>query len=166
MLFTIFSVFYVLIAAAMIVLILMQRGDGANAGASFGGGASGTVFGARGSASFLTRTTAVLAGLFFILSLGMGIYLSHHGVRPSAQQTLGVMAGAGSSAPAPASAPATSAPAASAAPASSVPVQHSEVPAAPTSGKATGSEAPTAPAKTSAPTPSSAPASSAPAGSH
>ncbi|HET7161566.1 MAG TPA: preprotein translocase subunit SecG [Rhodanobacteraceae bacterium] len=166
MLFTIFSVFYVLIAAAMIVLILMQRGDGANAGASFGGGASGTVFGARGSASFLTRTTAVLAGLFFILSLGMGIYLSHHGVRPSAQQTLGVMAGAGSSAPAPASAPATSAPAASAAPASSVPVQHSEVPAAPTSGKATGSEVPTAPAKTSAPTPSSAPASSAPAGSH
>ena len=161
MLFTIFSVFYVLIAAAMIVLILMQRGDGANAGASFGGGASGTVFGARGSASFLTRTTAVLAGLFFILSLGMGIYLSHHGVRPSAQQTLGVMAGAGSSAPAPASAPA-----ASAAPASSVPVQHSEVPAAPTSGKATGSEVPTAPAKTSAPTPSSVPASSAPAGSH
>ena len=169
MLFTIFSVFYVLIAAAMIVLILMQRGDGANAGASFGGGASGTVFGARGSASFLTRSTAVLAGLFFILSLGMGIYLSHHGVRPSAQQTLGVMAGAGSSAPAtsaPASAPARSAPAASATPASSVPVQHSEVPAAPTSGKATGSEVPTAPAKTSAPTPSSAPASSAPAGSH
>jgi preprotein translocase subunit SecG len=158
MLFTIFSVFYVLIAAAMIVLILMQRGDGANAGASFGGGSAGTVFGARGAASFLTRTTAVLAGLFFILTLSMGIYLSHHGVTPNTQQTLGVMAGAGSSAPA--SAPATSAPAASA-PASSVPAQ-SEVPVARTSAQ---SEVPAAPAKASAPT-SSAPASSAPAGSH
>jgi preprotein translocase subunit SecG len=172
MLFTIFSVFYVLIAAAMIVLILMQRGDGANAGASFGGGASGTVFGARGSASFLTRTTGVLAGLFFVLSLGMGIYLSHHGVRPSAQQALGVMAGAGSPAPA------ASAPAAATAPASGASVQRSEVPvappsanaagsevpAAPTSGKATGSEVPTAPARPSAP--ASAPASSAPPASH
>jgi preprotein translocase subunit SecG len=139
MLFTIFSVFYVLIAAAMIVLILMQRGDGANAGASFGSGASGTVFGARGAASFLTRTTAVLAGLFFLLSLGMGIYLSHHGVVPSPKQTLGVMAGAGSSAPA------TSASAG--APAASAPVQHSEVPAAP----AANPEVPVAPAKSGTP---------------
>ncbi|HEU0278171.1 MAG TPA: preprotein translocase subunit SecG [Rhodanobacteraceae bacterium] len=151
--FTIFSVFYVLIAAAMIVLILMQRGDGANAGASFGGGASGTMFGARGSASFLTRTTGVLAGLFFILSLGMGIYLSHHGVHPSAQQTLGVMAGAG-----------TSAPAASAAPAGTpagAPTSPSEVPKA----SAGSSAAPAAPAKTSTPA-SSAPASSVPTASH
>jgi preprotein translocase subunit SecG len=148
MLFTIFSVFYVLIAAAMIVLILMQRGDGANAGASFGGGASGTVFGARGSASFLTRTTGVLATLFFLLSLGMGIYLSHHGVKPSPKQTLGVMAGVGSSAPA-ASAPAASA-AATSTPAASAPVQHSEVPTAPVSSAATASEVPAAPA-TSAP---------------
>jgi preprotein translocase subunit SecG len=143
MLFTIFSVFYVLIAAAMIVLILMQRGDGANAGASFGGGASGTVFGARGSASFLTRTTAVLAALFFILSLGMGIYLSHHGVKPSPKQTLGVMAGVGSSAPA--SAPATSATPASA-PAISAPVQQSEVPAAAAAAKSDVPAAPAAPA--------------------
>ncbi|MDE2498497.1 MAG: preprotein translocase subunit SecG [Xanthomonadaceae bacterium] len=156
--FTIFSVFYVLIAAAMIVLILMQRGDGANAGASFGGGASGTVFGARGAASFLTRTTAALATIFFLLTLGMGIYLSHHGVTPSAQQTLGVMAGAGTSAPA-GSTPAASAPAASA-PAFGMPAAtqpHSEVPAAPTSAPA---EVPAAPVK------SSAPAASAPAGSH
>ncbi|HXE67437.1 MAG TPA: preprotein translocase subunit SecG [Rhodanobacteraceae bacterium] len=159
MLFTIFSVFYVLVAAAMIVLILMQRGDGANAGASFGGGASGTVFGARGAASFLTRTTAALASIFFLLSLGMGIYLSHNGVKPNVQQTLGVMAGGGSSAPAssvPASAPAASAPA------SSVPAQQSEVPAAaPSSAQ---SEVPAAP-KTSA-SASSVPASSGPAGSH
>ncbi|HEU4857652.1 MAG TPA: preprotein translocase subunit SecG, partial [Rhodanobacteraceae bacterium] len=164
MLFTIFSVFYVLIAAAMIVLILMQRGDGANAGASFGGGSSGTVFGARGAASFLTHTTAVLAGLFVILSLAMGMYLSHNGVRPTAQQTLGVMAGAGTSAPATsaaaASAPAASAPAASV-PAAATPAQQSEVPAAPTSAPA---EVPTAP-KASAPA-ASAPASSAPAASH
>lgn len=92
MLFTIFSVFYVLIAAGLTVLILIQRGEGASAGAGFGGGASGTVFGARGSASFLTRATAVLAGLFFILSLVMAIYLSHTGPQKP-QANLGVMSG-------------------------------------------------------------------------
>ncbi len=92
--FIIFSVFYILIAAAMIVLILMQRGEGANAGASFGGGSSGTVFGARGSASFMSRATSVLAGLFFILSLGMAIYLAHSGA-PQPASDLGVMSGVG-----------------------------------------------------------------------
>ena len=91
--FVIFSVFYILIAAAMIVLILMQRGAGADAGSGFGGGASATVFGARGSASFLTRATAALATLFFLLSLGMGIYLSRNGAPQSAQPDLGVMSG-------------------------------------------------------------------------
>jgi len=91
--FVIFSVFYILIAAAMIVLILMQRGAGADAGSGFGGGASATVFGARGSASFLTRATAVLAALFFALSLGMGIYLGHHGTSQSDSGDLGVMSG-------------------------------------------------------------------------
>ena len=106
MLFTIFSVFYVLIAAAMIVLILLQRGAGADAGSSFGGGASATVFGARGSASFLTRSTAVLAGLFFVLSLAMGIYLSRTGVaQPKAD--LGVMSGVVAPTPAASAAAAT-----------------------------------------------------------
>ena len=91
--FVIFSVFYILIAAAMIVLILMQRGAGADAGSGFGGGASATVFGARGSASFLTRATAVLATLFFLLSLGMGIYLSRNGAPQVTQSDLGVMSG-------------------------------------------------------------------------
>ncbi|MGN2244519.1 preprotein translocase subunit SecG [Frateuria sp. GZRR33] len=91
--FVIFSVFYILIAAAMIVLILMQRGAGADAGSGFGGGASATVFGARGSASFLTRATAVLAALFFLLSLGMGIYLSRNGAPQAEQADLGVMSG-------------------------------------------------------------------------
>ncbi len=108
--FTIFSIIYVLIAASMIVLILLQRGDGANAGAGFGGGASGTVFGARGSASFLSRATAVLATLFFVVSLGMAIYLSRSGAPASnAQAGLGVMAGAVPTAKPPAAAPSSAA---------------------------------------------------------
>jgi preprotein translocase subunit SecG len=62
-------VFHVLIAAAIVGLVLLQRGKGADAGAGFGAGASGTVFGARGSASFLSRMTATLAALFFATSL-------------------------------------------------------------------------------------------------
>ncbi|CAM5308680.1 preprotein translocase subunit SecG [Rhodanobacter lindaniclasticus] len=91
--FVIFSVFYILIAAAMIVLILLQNGAGADAGSGFGGGASATVFGARGSSTFLTRATGVLAGLFFLLSLGMGIYLHANGAPQPAGGGLGVMAG-------------------------------------------------------------------------
>ncbi len=60
---------HVLIAAAIVGLVLLQRGKGADAGAGFGAGASGTVFGARGSASFLSRTTATLAALFIATSL-------------------------------------------------------------------------------------------------
>jgi preprotein translocase subunit SecG len=62
-------VFHVLIAAAIVGLVLLQRGKGAEAGAGFGAGASGTVFGARGSASFLSRMTATLAALFIATSL-------------------------------------------------------------------------------------------------
>lgn len=62
-------VFHVLIAAAIVGLVLLQRGKGADAGAGFGAGASGTVFGARGSASFLSRMTATLAALFIATSL-------------------------------------------------------------------------------------------------
>jgi preprotein translocase subunit SecG len=62
-------VLHVLIAAAIVGLVLLQRGKGADAGAGFGAGASGTVFGARGSASFLSRMTATLAALFFATSL-------------------------------------------------------------------------------------------------
>jgi preprotein translocase subunit SecG len=61
----------VLIAAAIVGLVLLQRGKGADAGAGFGAGASGTVFGARGSASFLSRTTATLAALFIATSLAL-----------------------------------------------------------------------------------------------
>lgn len=69
MLYNIILVIHVLIASGLIALVLLQQGKGADAGAAFGSGASGTVFGSQGSASFLTRTTAVLATLFFVTSL-------------------------------------------------------------------------------------------------
>ena len=62
---------HVLLSAGIIALVLLQRGKGADAGAAFGSGASGTVFGAKGSANFLSRSTAVLATLFFITSLSL-----------------------------------------------------------------------------------------------
>lgn len=92
MTYTILSVFNILVAGAMIALIMMQRGAGADAGASFGGGSSGTVFGARGSATFLSRATAVLAGVFFIISLAMGVLLQHE-VRQVPAEDLGIMSG-------------------------------------------------------------------------
>jgi preprotein translocase subunit SecG len=61
----------VLLAAGIVGLVLLQRGKGADAGAGFGAGASGTVFGARGSASFLSRMTATLAALFIATSLAL-----------------------------------------------------------------------------------------------
>ena len=66
---------HTLIALLIIVLVLLQRGKGADAGAAFGAGASGTVFGARGSSSFFSRATAVCATLFFVSSLALA-YLS------------------------------------------------------------------------------------------
>ncbi len=66
-------VIHVLLGLGIIGLILMQQGKGADAGAAFGSGASGSVFGAQGAASFLSRTTAVLATLFFATSLGLAM---------------------------------------------------------------------------------------------
>ncbi|MEQ1558269.1 MAG: preprotein translocase subunit SecG [Methyloglobulus sp.] len=64
-------VIHILLGLSIIGLILMQQGKGADAGAGFGGGASGSVFGAQGAASFLSRSTAIMATLFFITSLGL-----------------------------------------------------------------------------------------------
>ena len=61
----------VLVAVGLIVLVLLQQGRGADAGASFGGGASGSLFGSRGPASFLAKMTGLLAAVFFINSLGL-----------------------------------------------------------------------------------------------
>lgn len=64
---------HLLIAVAIIVLILMQRGKGAEAGASFGSGASQTIFGSGGSWNFFSKTTAILATLFFVTSLALAV---------------------------------------------------------------------------------------------
>ena len=61
--------FHVIIAVLIIALILILKGKGADMGSAFGAGASGTIFGAKGSANFLSRTTAILATIFFITSL-------------------------------------------------------------------------------------------------
>ena len=71
---TILIVFHLFLAVGLIGLILIQHGKGADMGAAFGSGASGTVFGAKGSASFLTRMTAGLATLFFITSMAMAYF--------------------------------------------------------------------------------------------
>jgi preprotein translocase subunit SecG len=70
------NIFHVLIAIALVAFVLIQKGQGATAGAAFGSGASGTVFGARGAGNFLTRTTWVLATLFCAISLGMAVMVS------------------------------------------------------------------------------------------
>ena len=67
----VFIVLHVLVALAIIGLVLLQHGKGADMGSGFGGGASGSLFGATGSANFLSRLTAGLAAVFFILSLGL-----------------------------------------------------------------------------------------------
>lgn len=86
------NIFYVLIAIAMVALILVQKGAGATAGAAFGSGASGTVFGARGASNFLTRTTWVLATLFCSISLLMAVLVSRMSNAP--ETDLGVMGNA------------------------------------------------------------------------
>lgn len=68
---TILVVFHLFLSIGLIGLILIQHGKGAEAGAAFGSGASSTVFGARGSANFLSRTTGILAALFFVTSLAL-----------------------------------------------------------------------------------------------
>lgn len=70
-LMTVILVVHVLVALGIIGLVLLQHGKGADMGASFGGGASGSLFGATGSANFLSRFTAVLATVFFLTSLGL-----------------------------------------------------------------------------------------------
>ena len=74
------TVIHVLAAAGVIGLVLLQHGKGADMGASFGSGASGSLFGASGSANFLSRTTAIAATIFFITSLSLA-YFSGSGVK-------------------------------------------------------------------------------------
>lgn len=75
---TVVIVVHLMVAIGLVGLVLIQQGKGAETGASFGSGASGTVFGSQGSATFLSRLTAILATVFFVTSLGLAYYASHH----------------------------------------------------------------------------------------
>jgi preprotein translocase subunit SecG len=72
---------HTIIALLIIILVLLQRGKGADAGAAFGSGASGTVFGASGSSNFFSRATAVMATLFFASSLTLAYMSAQSGAR-------------------------------------------------------------------------------------
>ena len=86
MVYTILVIIQVVVALALIGLILVQHGKGADAGAAFGSGASGTVFGAKGSANFMTRATASLATVFFAISLTLA-YLINGASTPTGSVT-------------------------------------------------------------------------------
>ena len=113
---------HVLLALMIIGLVLLQRGKGAEAGAGFGSGASGTVFGARGTSTLFSKLTAVFAALFFATSLSLAYIGTRGSVAPTS--VLERAAQAASSAPQPA-APAP------AAPAPAVPAPAAPSPAAP-----------------------------------
>ncbi len=98
---TLILVVHVLAALALIGLVLLQHGKGADVGAAFGSGASGSLFGATGSANFLSRTTAILALVFFLSSLGLA-YVAN--TRPKAGSVIDT------GAPPPVSAPANEVP--------------------------------------------------------
>jgi preprotein translocase subunit SecG len=80
MLTTVLIVVHVMVALLIIGLVLLQHGKGADMGSGFGGGASGSMFGATGSANFLSRATAVLAAIFFILSLALAYFATRRPV--------------------------------------------------------------------------------------
>lgn len=110
MLLTVLTIVQVFASLAIVALVLLQRGRGADAGAGFGAGASGSVFGARGATTGLSRSTAVFAAVFMINSLA----LAWLGTRPATEAPKGLLGEqAESSAPAvvPAPAPAPSDPA-------------------------------------------------------
>ncbi|NIG87960.1 preprotein translocase subunit SecG [Serratia symbiotica] len=82
-------VIFLLISIGLVALIMLQQGKGAEAGASFGAGASGTLFGSSGSGNFMTCMTAVLATLFFVISLILGNLSSNKSKKGSEWENLG-----------------------------------------------------------------------------
>ncbi len=84
---TLLLVVHVVVALAIIGLVLLQHGKGADMGAAFGGGASGSVFGATGSANFMSRATAILATVFFLTSMGLTWYYAHKGTAKGVMAT-------------------------------------------------------------------------------
>jgi preprotein translocase subunit SecG len=92
---TLVLILHVIVGAMIIGLVLLQRGKGAETGAAFGAGASATVFGAKGSANFLSRSTAVLATVFFATSLSLAYMGSQRPVEKSIVDQGGEVTGAG-----------------------------------------------------------------------
>jgi len=139
-LFNLIVVLQVLSALSIIGLVLVQHGKGADMGAAFGSGASGSLFGASGSSNFLSKSTAVAAAIFFAATLALAYFGTN---RPTASVGGGVM----ERAPAPATAPANNA-------GNAVPntVPAAAAPAAPAPAPAATQDVPTAPAAP-APTP-------------
>ncbi len=132
-------VFHVLVAAGICGLVLLQHGKGADMGAAFGSGTSGSLFGASGSANFLSRSTAVLAGLFFITSLGLTWYMGHRNAPTSVMDTHKAQPAVPSPAP---TAPGSASGAGSAsAPPASAPAAPNSVPAPSSQGTPAGSKA-------------------------
>ena len=97
---------HVLLALMIIGLVLLQRGKGAEAGAGFGSGASGTVFGARGTATLFSKLTAVFAALFFVTSLSLAYLGTHTTAEPTSVLERAAHAASAAPPPAPAAAPA------------------------------------------------------------
>lgn len=82
MLIPILLVIHVIVAIVIIIAVLLQQGQGANAGAAFGSGSAGTVFGAKGAASFLSRLTAILATVFMLNSTALAWYAANGVAEP------------------------------------------------------------------------------------
>ena len=122
-------VLHVLTAIAVCGFVLLQHGKGADMGAAFGSGASGSLFGAVGSANFLSRTTAILATVFFVTSVGLTYFGTQHG-KPQGLMESGVPEKTAPAAPKPPAdvpQPASGAPAGTA-PTDSGPAKPGEVP--------------------------------------
>ncbi len=118
---TLVLVFHVVAAIGIVVLVLLQHGKGADMGAAFGSGSAGSLFGSAGAANFLSRSTAVLATVFFASSLGLTYFHSAPSRSGGVTESLSAPAGKAESKP---SAPAPSAPP----PAAPTPEKSPEIP--------------------------------------
>jgi preprotein translocase subunit SecG len=107
---TLLLIVHVLVGAGVVGLVLLQHGKGADMGAAFGSGSSGSLFGASGSANFLSRTTSILAAVFFLTSLGLTYVATHKtptkGVMDAVKSVPGKAPSGGEKPPVPAAVPA------------------------------------------------------------
>ena len=103
MLLNVILTIHVMLAISIVVLVLLQHGKGADMGAAFGTGSAGSLFGSSGAANFLSRSTAVCAGFFFVTSLGLTYFYapkSASGVMGGVMQSVPVKEGTAASIPA------------------------------------------------------------------